>query len=54
MVELIELGVTDKSWSVRWRAELRRAHACFVIFSEAYRLKMKVVNTGGCRMEAKV
>ena len=26
MVELIEPGVTDKSWFVRWRAELRRAH----------------------------
>ena len=51
-VELIEPGVNDKSWFLRWCAQLDKASAAVIIFTDTYKRKMKIVDTGGCRMEA--
>ena len=53
MVKLISPGVSDKSWLLRWRQQLDRSSACLIVFTDEYRRKMNIVDTGGCRMEAK-
>ena len=52
MVELIEPGVNDRTWFLRWRAELDRSSACLIIFTDKYREKMQIKEKGGLRMEA--